>query len=165
MIKKVVLGGGCFWGMQDLIRNLDGIVKTTVGYSGGKMKNPTYEDHEGHAEVVEVVYDTDQTSLEAVLDFFFRVHDPTTINRQGNDTGTAYRSVMFYDTLQEKRAMEKFIEVVNKSGKWKYPVATTLERLEEFYVAEEYHQDYLQKTPKGYTCHYVRFGSYVMTKD
>jgi len=161
MIKKVVLGGGCFWGMQDLIRALDGVVETTVGYSGGKVKDPTYENHEGHAEVVEIAYDTAKTSLGAILDFFFRVHDPTTMNRQGNDVGTSYRSVLFYSTPQEKAEMEKFIDIVDTSGRWKHAVVTTLEPLETFYEAEEYHQDYLQKNPDGYTCHYVRFGSYL----
>ena len=161
MIKKVVLGGGCFWGMQDLIRALDGVVETTVGYSGGKVKDPTYENHEGHAEVVEIAYDTAKTSLGAILDFFFRVHDPTTMNRQGNDVGTSYRSVMFYDTPQEKEEMEKFIDIVNRSGRWEHPVITTVEPLDKFYIAEDYHQDYLQKNPDGYTCHYVRFGSYL----
>ncbi|HEY4515394.1 MAG TPA: peptide-methionine (S)-S-oxide reductase MsrA [Candidatus Paceibacterota bacterium] len=140
MTKKIVLGGGCFWGLQDLIRKQQGVVKTTVGYSDG-------------AEVVEIEYDTDATSYEKMLDFFFQIHNPTTVNRQGNDIGTAYRSVIFYNDDEEKKEAEKFIEIVNKSGLWTVPVVTTLEPFVRFTKAEEYHQDYLQKNPGGYTCH------------
>lgn len=160
-IRNIVLGGGCFWGLQDLIRKQPGVVATRVGYAGGRVDNPTYERHDGHAEVVEVSYDTDKTTLRDILDFFFQIHDPTTLNQQGNDRGESYRSVIFYDDEGEKRQAEEFIEIVNQSGRWKAPVVTTLEPLEKFYLAEEYHQDYLLKNPGGYTCHFIRFGSYL----
>jgi peptide-methionine (S)-S-oxide reductase len=161
LIKKVVLGGGCFWGMQDLIRKQPGVIKTRVGYAGGTIGNPTYENHEGYAEVVEVEYDTELTSHKKILDFFFQIHDPTTLNRQGNDIGDSYRSVIFYDGAVEKKQAENFIKLVDYSGRWKKPVVTTLEPLTKFYLAEDYHQDYLQKFPDGYTCHFIRFGSYL----
>jgi len=125
------------------------------------VKNPTYENHEGHAEAVEIEYDTEKTSFKKLLDFFFQIHDPTTLNRQGNDRGTSYRSVIFYGSSEEKKEAKNFIDIVNKSGRWKHPVITTLEPLKKFYPAEEYHQDYLQKNPGGYTCHAIRFGSYL----
>lgn len=160
MIKKSYLGGGCFWGMQDLFREQPGVVDTKVGYSGGKHPNPTYESHTGHAETLEVSYDTDQTSFEEILDFFFRIHNPTTLNQQGNDIGTSYRSAIFYQDEQEKELASKFIDKVNLSGKWDNPVVTSLEPFEKFFLAEDYHQDYLVKNPGGYTCHFVRFDSY-----
>ncbi len=161
MIKKIVLAGGCFWGLEDLIRKQPGVVNTSVGYTGGKVKNPTYENHAGHAEAVEIEYDTHKTSYQQLLDFFFRVHDPTTLNQQGNDKGTAYRSAIFFGDAREKSIAKAFIDLVNKSGRWKDPVVTTLEPLKKFNLAEDYHQDYLQKNPQGYTCHFVRFGSYL----
>lgn len=161
MIKTIVLGGGCFWGMQELIRKEQGVVKTFAGYSGGNLVNPTYENHEGHAEVLEIQYDTEKTSYKRLLDFFFRIHDPTTINQQGNDIGSSYRSVIFYANNEEKNEAKDFINIVNKSGRWSNPVVTTIEPLEKFYIAEDYHQDYLQKFPEGYTCHFIRFGSYL----
>lgn len=161
MIKMAVLGGGCFWGMQELIRSQSGVIETTVGYAGGKVDNPTYENHEGHAEVVKIQYDNDKTTFKNILDFFFRVHDPTTLNRQGNDVGDSYRSVIFYSNDEEKREADEFINIVNKSGRWKNPVITSIEPLTNFYPAEDYHQDYLQKFPSGYTCHFVRFGTYL----
>jgi peptide-methionine (S)-S-oxide reductase len=161
MINKIVLAGGCFWGMQELIRSQPGVVKTTVGYTGGTEDKPTYENHFGHAEAVEIEYDTKKTSYKKMLDFFFRIHDPTTVNQQGNDRGTAYRSAIFYDNEKEKKEAEKFVEIVNNSGRWQNPVVTTLEPLKKFYPAEDYHQDYLQKYPRGYTCHFVRFKSYL----
>ncbi len=161
MIKKVVFGGGCFWGLQDLIRKQPGVVNTTVGYSGGEVENPTYENHKGHAEVVEIEYDTDKTSYRKLLDFFFQIHNPTTVNRQGNDIGTSYRSVIFYNDEDEKREAEAFIEMVNKSKRWRDPVVTTLEAFTKFTKAEEYHQDYLVKNPGGYTCHAIWFDSYL----
>jgi peptide-methionine (S)-S-oxide reductase len=161
MIKKIVLGGGCFWGLQELMRNCPGVITTRVGYAGGEVKNPTYENHKGHAEVLEVEYDTERTSYKNILDFFFQIHDPTTLNKQGNDRGNSYRSVIFYDNNEEKKEAEDFINIVNKSCRWNNPVVTTLEPLREFYVAESYHQDYLQKDPNGYTCHFPRFGSYL----
>lgn len=161
MIKKIVLGGGCFWGLQDLIRKQKGVINTTVGYSGGIVSNPTYENHEGHAEVVEIEYDTEQTSLKNILDFFFQIHNPTTLNRQGNDIGTSYRSVIFYNNQEEKKEALDFIDIVNKSGRWENPVVTTLEPFKSFTKAEEYHQDYLLKNPGGYTCHAIYFDSYL----
>jgi peptide-methionine (S)-S-oxide reductase len=161
MFKKMVLAGGCFWGLQDLIRKQYGVLETRVGYAGGKVVNPTYENHEGHAEAVEIEYDEKKTSYKKLLDFFFQIHDPTTLNQQGNDRGTSYRSAIFYVNDKEKKEAEDFIDIVNKSGRWKNPVVTTIKRLEKFYPAEEYHQDYLLKNPYGYTCHYIRFGSYL----
>jgi peptide-methionine (S)-S-oxide reductase len=161
MIKKVVLGGGCFWGLEDLIRKQPGVIKTVAGYAGGHVMNPTYANHAGHAEVVEVEYDTKITTFKKLLDFFFQIHDPTTLNRQGNDIGTAYRSVIFYSNAKEKKEARNFIDVVNNSGRWPNPVVTTLEQPDIFYKAEDYHQDYLIKHPHGYTCHFIRFGSYL----
>jgi peptide-methionine (S)-S-oxide reductase len=161
MIKRAVLGGGCFWGLQELIRQQPGVIKTTAGYAGGQVKNPTYENHTGHAEVVLVDYDDSKTSFKQLVDFFFQIHDPTTKDRQGNDIGGSYRSVIFYANNQEKQTAVDFIELVNKSGRWKNPVVTTLEKFVNFYSAEDYHQDYLQKYPGGYTCHFIRFGSYL----
>jgi len=162
MVKKLVLGGGCFWGMEDLIRTQPGVVNTTVGYAGGHIKNPTYGNHEGHAEVVQIEYDTGKTSMRDLLDFFFQVHDPTTLNKQGNDIGDSYRSVIFYADEKEKQTAIDFIDIVNKSNRWDNPVVTTIEPLGTFTKAEDYHQDYLQKNPDGYTCHYRRFGSYLI---
>ena len=161
MIKKIVLAGGCFWGLQELIRKQTGVIKTQVGYTGGSVENPNYHNHEGHAEAVEIEYDTEKTSYKKLLDFFFQIHNPTTLNQQGNDRGTSYRSAIFYGNDEEKKEAEDFIKIVNDSKRWKDPVVTTLELLGKFYLAEEYHQDYLQKNPGGYTCHYHRFGSYL----
>jgi peptide-methionine (S)-S-oxide reductase len=161
MIKKIVLAGGCFWGMEDLIRKQPGVVNTTVGYTGGNVENPTYENHEGHAEAVEIEYDTDKTSYKRMLDFFFQIHNPTTLNQQGNDIGTSYRSAIFYGSEEEKKEAENFIDIVNKSKRWNNPVVTKLEPLGVFYKAEDYHQDYLQKNPGGYTCHAIYFDSYL----
>jgi peptide-methionine (S)-S-oxide reductase len=164
MIKKAVLAGGCFWGMQELIRKEPGVTATRVGYTGGSNDNPTYENHPGHAEAVEIEYEDNLTTYENLLDFFFRIHDPTTLNRQGNDIGNSYRSAIFYANDKEKKEAEKLIETVNKSGRWESEVVTTLEPLKKFYPAEDYHQDYLQKNPGGYTCHYTRPDSYLKRK-
>jgi len=161
MNKKIYLGGGCFWGLQELFRELPGVVQTRVGYSGGKVTDPTYENHKGHAEVLEIEYDTKKTSYSKILDFFFQIHDPTTLNRQGNDQGESYRSVIFYSNALEKKNAKDFIKIVDKSDRWDKPVVTVLEPFEKFYLAEDYHQDYLQKYPDGYTCHFIRFGSYL----
>ena len=161
MIKKITLAGGCFWGLQELIRKHDGVIATRVGYTGGNVENPTYHNHEGHAEAVEIEYDDTKTSYKKLLDFFFQIHNPTTSNQQGNDRGTSYRSAIFYGSKEEKREALDFIDIVNKSKRWKYPVVTTLEPLGKFYVAEDYHQDYLQKNPGGYTCHAIYFDSYL----
>ncbi len=159
--KKIVLGGGCFWGLEELIRKQPGVLKTRVGYAGGQVDKPTYENHEGHAEAVEIEYDSEKTSYLNLLDFFFQIHDPTTLNQQGNDIGTSYRSVIFYENQEEKEIAQKMIDIVNKSGRWENPVVTSLEPLTKFYLAEDYHQNYLQKNPDGYTCHFIRFVSYL----
>ena len=161
MIKKIVLAGGCFWGLEDLIRTQPGVVNTEVGYTGGSVDNPTYENHTGHAEAVEIEYDTEVTSYKKLLDFFFQIHNPTTLNQQGNDIGTLYRSAIFYGSDEEKKEAEDFIKIVNDSKRWDNPVVTTLEPLTIFYKAEDYHQDFLMKNPGGYTCHAIYFDSYL----
>ena len=161
MIKKIVLAGGCFWGLQDLIRKQKGVIGTQVGYTGGVVENPTYENHKGHAEAVEIQYDSETTSYKNLLDFFFQIHNPTTLNQQGNDIGTSYRSAIFYGNEDERKEAENFIDIVNKSKRWDNPVVTKLEPLVKFYLAEDYHQDYLQKNPNGYTCHAIWFDSYL----
>ena len=161
MTKTIVLGGGCFWGLQDLIRSQSGVIHTRVGYAGGHNDNPTYENHPGHAEVVEIEYDDTKTSFKNLLDFFFQIHNPTTLNQQGNDRGTSYRSVIFYTNDEEKETALDFIDIVNQSERWPDPVVTTLEPFTQFYEAENYHQDYLQKNPGGYTCHAIYFDSYL----
>lgn len=159
--KKAVLAGGCFWGLEDLLRHQPGVIATEAGYTGGKNDNPTYEFHPGHAEAVEITYDPSLTSYKKLLDFFFQIHNPTTLNQQGNDKGTSYRSAIFYANDEEKKIAEEMIEIVNDSGRWNDPVVTTLEPLTRFYPAEEYHQDYLVKNPGGYTCHAIYFDSYL----
>ncbi len=161
MSKKIVLGGGCFWGLEELLRKQPGVITTTVGYTGGSVDNPTYERHTGHAEAVEIEYDPEKTTYKNLLDFFFQIHNPTTMNQQGNDRGTSYRSAIFYGNEEEKKEAENFITIVNDSKRWKDPVVTTLEPLTTFWPAEEYHQDYLQKDPGGYTCHAIYFDSYL----
>ena len=161
MIKKITLAGGCFWGLEDLIRKQPGVINTEVGYTGGKVENPTYHNHESHAEAVEIQYDTEVTSYKALLDFFFQIHNPTTLNQQGNDRGTSYRSAIFYADEGERQEAENFIRIVNDSRRWKDPVVTTLEPLVKFYPAEDYHQDYLLNNPGGYTCHAIYFDSYL----
>jgi len=161
MTKKIVLAGGCFWGVEELIRKQPGVINTIVGYTGGNIKNPTYENHDGHAEAVEIEYDPEKTSYTKLLDFFFQIHNPTILNQQGNDIGTSYRSAIFFGNEEEKREAENFIEIVNKSKRWENPVVTSLEPLQIFYQAEDYHQDYLQKNPGGYTCHAIYFDSYI----
>ena len=161
MIKKAVFAGGCFWGLEELIRKQPGVVNTTVGYTGGSVMDPTYENHEGHAEAVEIEYDDQITSYKKLLEFFFQIHNPTTLNQQGNDRGTSYRSAIFFANDEEKKESENFIDIVNKSGRWKNPVVTSLESLSKFYPAEDYHQDYLEKNPGGYTCHAIYFDSYL----
>lgn len=159
-IKKAYVAGGCFWGMEDLFRKRPGIVDTEVIYLGGINDSPTYEYHPGHAEGIELTYDADVTNYEALLDYFFRIHDPTTVDRQGNDRGSSYRSAIFFQDDEEAQAAEAFIEVVNASGRWPEKVVTTLEPFTKAWAAEDYHQDYLVKKPNGYTCHFERFGAY-----
>lgn len=159
--KFAVFAGGCFWGMEELFRGRPGVTDTETGYTGGTETSPTYEHHPGDAEALRIEYDPEKTTYEALLDFFFRIHDPTTLNRQGNDVGTSYRSAIFYADEGQKKEAEKFIALVDASGRWKKPVVTTLEPLRTFTPAESYHQDYLQKNPEGYTCHYIRMPSYL----
>ncbi len=161
MTKKIVLAGGCFWGLEDLIRHQPGVINTEVGYTGGKNENPTYDDHPGHAEAVEIEYDENKTSYKKLLDFFFQIHNPTTLNQQGNDKGTSYRSAIFYQNDEELEQAQDFIKIVNDSKRWSAPVVTTLEPFIKFWPAEDYHQDYLQKNPAGYTCHAIYFDSYL----
>lgn len=159
-MEKIVLAGGCFWGMEELFRRLPGVTGTRVGYTGGHLPNPTYDDtHDsksGHAEALEISYDPARISLRKLLEFFFQIHDPSTLNRQGNDRGTQYRSAIFYADEAQKKLAQQVIEEVDASKKWPGPVVTTLEPANIFYLAEDYHQDYLQKNPGGYTCHWPR---------
>ncbi|MBY0310263.1 peptide-methionine (S)-S-oxide reductase MsrA [Patescibacteria group bacterium] len=159
--KTAVLAGGCFWGLENLLRNQPGVVSTEAGYAGGMNDNPTYESHPGHAEAVEITYDPNVTDFKHLLDFFFQIHNPTTVNQQGNDLGTSYRSTIFFTTDEEKVVAQEMIDIVNDSGRWHDPVVTTLEPLTRFWPAEDYHQDYLEKNPSGYTCHAIYFDSYL----
>jgi peptide methionine sulfoxide reductase msrA/msrB len=158
--ETAILAGGCFWGMEDIIRKIPGVLKTTVGYSGGMTANPTYEDVStggtGHAESIQVEFDSAQLSYEALLDYFFRMHDPTTLNRQHNDVGTQYRSAIFYTSEGQKKTAEEVKARWDKSGKFSRPITTEITTAGEFYPAEEYHQKYLAKHPGGYTCHVLR---------
>jgi len=154
-MKSIVLAGGCFWGMEDLFRTQQGVLDTEAGYTGGKSDNPSWEFHPGHAEALRITFDETQTSFAVLLDYFFRIHDPTTLNRQGNDVGTSYRSAIFYKSEAEKREAE--VAINRNQAFWKKPITTTLEPLTTFWPAEEYHQDYLQKHPGGYTCHFERY--------
>ena len=162
MEKKAYLAGGCFWGLEELFREQEGIHSIEAGYTGGENKNPTYENHPGHAEALEITYDPEKTSFRKILDFFFQIHNPTTLNKQGNDVGSSYRSAIFYQDEEEQKEGQDFIRLVNQSGRWGDPVVTTLEPFTQFYRAEEYHQDYLQKNPGGYTCHAIYFDSYLV---
>lgn len=155
--KKAYLAGGCFWGMEELFRVRPGVVDTEVGYIGGENEHPTYQNHPGHAEAVEITYDLDKTSFKELLDYFFRIHNPTTIDRQGNDIGSSYRSAIFFQNEEEKAEAQAMINLVNNSKKWKEKVVTTLEPYSKFWPAEPEHQDYLVKNPDGYTCHFERF--------
>lgn len=159
-MQTAYLAGGCFWGMEDLIRKQKGIVSTEVGYMGGNLKNASYNlvktGTTGHAETVKIVFDETKTNFEEVLLFFFKIHDPTTSNRQGNDVGTQYRSAIFFTDQTQKEVAEKVIKRVDASKAWEKPVVTQLVPASEFWKAEDYHQDYLVKNPNGYTCHYPR---------
>jgi peptide-methionine (S)-S-oxide reductase len=156
--ERAVLAGGCFWGMQDLIRKLDGVVSTRVGYSGGDVPNATYRRHGTHAEAIEVVFDPARMSFRKLLEFFFQVHDPTTKNRQGNDVGMSYRSAIYYTSPEQKRVAEDTIADVDASGLWPGKVVTEVAPAGPFWEAEPEHQDYLERIPNGYTCHFVRPG-------
>jgi len=154
--ETAILAGGCFWGVQDLIRRQPGVISTRVGYSGGDVPNATYRHHGSHAESVEITFDPEQTSFRNLLEFFFQVHDPTTKNRQGNDMGASYRSAIFYTSDEQKRVAEDTIADVNASGLWPGKVVTEVTAAGPFWQAEPEHQDYLMRYPDGYTCHYVR---------
>jgi len=155
--ETAILAGGCFWGMEDLLREIDGVLDTEVGYCGGQNTNATYENHPGHAEAVRIVFDPRRISFKKLLtDWFFRMHDPTTKNRQGNDVGSSYRSTIFSFDEEQARIAREAIAEVDASGKWKAPIVTTVEPVKNWSTAEEYHQDYLEKHPGGYTCHYLR---------
>ena len=156
--ERAVLAGGCFWGMQDLLRRQPGILATRVGYSGGDVPNATYRHHGTHAEAIEIVFDPDRIAFRQLLEFFFQVHDPSTRNRQGNDVGTSYRSAIFYTNEEQKRIAEDTIADVNASGLWPGKVVTELAPAGPFWEAEPEHQDYLERYPNGYTCHYIRPG-------
>jgi peptide-methionine (S)-S-oxide reductase len=154
--EKAILAGGCFWGMQDLIRKRPGVVSTRVGYTGGDVPNATYRNHNGHAEAIEIEFDPAVTSYRAILEFFFQIHDPTTLNRQGNDIGTSYRSAIFYTDDTQKAVAEDTIADVEASGLWPGKVVTEVAPAGAFWEAEPEHQDYLERIPYGYTCHFPR---------
>jgi len=154
--ERAILAGGCFWGMQDLIRRRDGVISTRVGYSGGNVPNATYRNHGNHAEAIEIVFDPSKISYRELLEFFFQIHDPTTLNRQGNDLGPSYRSAIFYTNDEQKRIAEDTIADVDASGLWPGRVVTEVVPVREFWEAEPEHQDYLVRIPDGYTCHFVR---------
>jgi len=156
--ERAVLAGGCFWGMQELFRRQPGVISTRVGYSGGDVPNATYRNHGTHAEAIEVVYDPAQTTFRDLLEFFFQVHDPTTKDRQGNDIGLSYRSAIFFENDEQKRVAEDTIADVDASGLWPGKVVTEVSPVGDFWQAEPEHQDYLQRIPNGYTCHFVRPG-------
>ncbi|MGA2295509.1 MAG: peptide-methionine (S)-S-oxide reductase MsrA [Acidimicrobiales bacterium] len=156
--ERAVLAGGCFWGMQDLIRKQPGILSTRVGYSGGDVANATYRHHGNHAEAVEIIFDPEKTSYRQILEFFFQIHDPTTVNRQGNDRGTSYRSAIFYVDDEQRQVAQDTIADVEASGLWPGAVVTELSPVGPFWEAEPEHQDYLEHYPNGYTCHFARPG-------
>ena len=154
--ERAILAGGCFWGMQQLVRRLPGVVSTRVGYSGGDVKNATYRNHGTHAEAIEITFDPSQTSFRVLLEFFFQIHDPTTPNRQGNDRGASYRSAIFYTSEEQRRVAEDTIADVDASGLWPDKVVTEVSPAGDFWEAEPEHQDYLERYPNGYTCHFIR---------
>ncbi len=156
--ERAILAGGCFWGMQDLIRRLPGVISTRVGYSGGDVPNATYRHHGTHAESIEIIFEREKTSFRDLLEFFFQIHDPTTKNRQGNDIGLSYRSVIFYTSDEQRKVAEDTIADVQTSGLWPGKVVTELVPAGDFWEAEPEHQDYLERYPGGYTCHFVRPG-------
>ncbi|MGO7762859.1 peptide-methionine (S)-S-oxide reductase MsrA [Rhizobium ruizarguesonis] len=154
--ERAVLAGGCFWGMQDLIRRFPGVVSTRVGYTGGEVPNATYRNHGNHAEAIEIIFDPAKTSYRELLEFFFQIHDPSTLNRQGNDRGASYRSAIFYTSDEQKRVAEDTIADVDASGLWSGKVVTEVTAASDFWEAEPEHQDYLERIPNGYTCHFIR---------
>jgi len=154
--EKAILAGGCFWGVEDLIRDLPGVSSTVVGYTGGNVPNATYRNHGTHAEAIEIMFDPTRLSFRQLLEFFFQIHDPTTRNRQGNDTGTSYRSAIFYLNEEQKETAKKLIGEMTASHKWPGPIVTEIVPASDFWSAEEEHQNYLKKNPYGYTCHFIR---------
>jgi peptide-methionine (S)-S-oxide reductase len=156
--ERAVLAGGCFWGMQDLFRRYEGVVSTRVGYTGGNVRNATYRNHGTHAEAIEIVFDPAKLSYREILEFFFQIHDPSTPNRQGNDTGPSYRSAIYYTSDEQKRVAQETIADVDASGLWPGKVVTEVAPAADFWEAEPEHQDYLERYPDGYTCHFVRPG-------
>ena len=154
--ERAILAGGCFWGMQDLLRRCPGVISTRVGYSGGDISNATYRNHGTHAEAIEIIFDPDKLSYRALLEFFFQIHDPTTLNRQGNDRGTSYRSAIFYNSDEQKRIANDTMADVDASGIWPGKVVTEVAPAGAFWEAEPEHQDYLEHYPNGYTCHFIR---------
>ncbi|AVA20706.1 MULTISPECIES: peptide-methionine (S)-S-oxide reductase MsrA [unclassified Rhizobium] len=156
--ERAVLAGGCFWGMQDLIRRYNGVISTRVGYTGGDVRNATYRNHGTHAEAIEIVFDPEKISYRDLLEFFFQIHDPSTRNRQGNDVGMSYRSAIFYTSDEQKRVALDTIADVDASGLWPGKVVTEVTPASDFWEAEPEHQDYLERIPNGYTCHFVRPG-------
>ena len=160
-LKKAYVAGGCFWGMEDLFRVRPGVKDTEVGYLGGLNQKPTYQNHPGHAEGLEVTYDANETTYKELLDYFFRVHDPSTVDRQGNDRGSSYRSALFIQNEEERTDAQQMIKIVDDSGRWPGKVVTTLEPFTKFWPAEGDHQDYLVMYPNGYTCHFERFGTFL----
>ena len=163
--ETAILAGGCFWGMQDLVRKLPGVLSTRVGYSGGDVPNATYRNHGTHAEAIEIVFDPSATSYRALLEFFFQIHDPTTVDRQGNDRGSSYRSAIYYASDEQHRIAVDTIADVEASGLWPGKVVTELAPAGPFWEAEPEHQDYLQRYPTGYTCHFVRPGWKLPRRD
>jgi peptide-methionine (S)-S-oxide reductase len=157
-IERAVLAGGCFWGMQQLIRRMPGVISTRVGYSGGEVDHATYRNHGNHAEAIEITFNPDQISFRELLEFFFQIHDPSTSNRQGNDLGASYRSAIFYTADEQRRMAEDTIADVNASGIWPGKAVTEVTEVGPFWEAEPEHQDYLERAPNGYTCHFVRPG-------
>lgn len=157
-IERTILAGGCFWGMQDLIRKLPGVTSTRVGYTGGEVINATYRNHGNHAEGIEISFNTDVVSFRTILELFFQIHDPTTKNQQGNDLGPSYRSAIYYCSAEQNTIAMQTIIDVDASGLWPGPVVTELAPVGDFWEAELEHQDYLQNTPNGYTCHFPRSG-------
>jgi peptide-methionine (S)-S-oxide reductase len=154
--EKAILAGGCFWGVEELIRNLPGVTSTVVGYTGGNVPNATYRNHGTHAEGIEITFDPEKLSYRTLLEFFFQIHDPTTLNRQGNDRGTSYRSAIFYLSEAQKETANALIAEMTASKKWPGPIVTEVVPATDFWNAEEEHQNYLQKNPYGYTCHFIR---------
>jgi peptide-methionine (S)-S-oxide reductase len=154
--ETVFLAGGCFWGMQDILRKIPGVIETDVGYAGGHVGNATYRNHDGHAETVRVVFDPQQLPFEELLRWFFRMHDPTTQDRQGYDIGSSYRSAIYYTTEEQKRVAEEFKHDLEERGKWGAPIVTEVQPAGDYWVAEPEHQDYLMRNPGGYTCHFMR---------